>query len=126
MADRRPPLMGFLFGRSIFVEGLIAENMYRLLRIMHDRALGGTTRAMLGVVVRALTRRTGDRPRRPRALTLNGFSSTARSARPHTVRAHSALPRFRSLHPAGTQRSRFQSIPPGISDNAAAHRMLPR
>ena len=83
MADRGLPLMGFLFGCSIFVEGLIAQIMYRSLRIMHDRAPGGTTRATratLGVVVRALARRTGDGPRRPRVLTLNGCSSTARSA----------------------------------------------
>ena len=52
-------LMGFLFGRSFFVEGLFAQIMYRSLRIMHDQALGGTTRAVLGVVVRTLARRTG-------------------------------------------------------------------
>jgi NADH dehydrogenase len=52
-------LMGFLFGRSFFVEGLFARIMYRSLRIMHDQALGGTARAMLGVVVRTLARRTG-------------------------------------------------------------------
>jgi len=52
-------LMGFLFGRSIFVEGLFARIMYRSLRLMHERALGGTPRAALGVVARALKRRTG-------------------------------------------------------------------
>jgi NADH:quinone reductase (non-electrogenic) len=52
-------LMGFLFGRSIFVEGLFARTMYRSLRLMHERALGGTPRAVLGVVTRTLMRRTG-------------------------------------------------------------------
>jgi NADH dehydrogenase len=52
-------LMGFLFGRSFFVEGLFAQIMYRSLRVMHDQALGGTARAVLGVIVRSLARRTG-------------------------------------------------------------------
>jgi NADH dehydrogenase len=52
-------LMGFLFGRGFFVEGLFAQIMYRSLRIMHDRALGGTAGAVLGVVVRTLARRAG-------------------------------------------------------------------
>jgi NADH dehydrogenase len=52
-------LMGFLFGRSFFVEGVFALIMYRSLRIMHDQALGGTARAVLGVIVRTLARRTG-------------------------------------------------------------------
>ena len=51
--------MGFLFGRSFFVEGVLAQIMYRSLRIMHDQALGGTGRAALGVVVRTLARHTG-------------------------------------------------------------------
>jgi NADH dehydrogenase len=50
-------LMGFLFGRGFFVEGLFAQLMYRSLRIMHDQALGGIWRAMLGVFVRALAQR---------------------------------------------------------------------
>ena len=52
-------LMGFLLGRSIFIEGLFARIMYQSLRIMHDRALNGTMRAMLGVLARALVHRTG-------------------------------------------------------------------
>ena len=52
-------LMGFVFGRSFFVEGLFARIMYRSLRIMHDQALGGAPRAALAVVVRMLARRTG-------------------------------------------------------------------
>ena len=52
-------LMGFLLGRSIFVAGLFARIMYLSLRIMHERALGGTPRAMLSVLARALAHRTG-------------------------------------------------------------------
>ena len=52
-------LMGLPFGRSIFVEGLIARMMYRSLRIMHERALNGTPRAVLSLVTRALGQRTG-------------------------------------------------------------------
>ena len=54
-------LMGVLFGRSIFVEGLFARLMYRSLRIMHERALGGTAYALLGLLTRALAHRTGPR-----------------------------------------------------------------
>jgi NADH dehydrogenase len=52
-------LMGFPFGRSFFVEGLFAQIMYRSLRIMHDQAVGGTARAVLGVIVRALAHSAG-------------------------------------------------------------------
>jgi NADH dehydrogenase len=52
-------LMGFLLGRSIFVAGLFARIMYLSLRIMHERALGGTPRAVLSVLARALAHRTG-------------------------------------------------------------------
>jgi len=52
-------LMGFLLGRSFFVEGLFARIMYRSLRMMHDRAVSGTPRAVLGAVIRALAYRTG-------------------------------------------------------------------
>jgi NADH dehydrogenase len=51
-------LMGFLFGRGFFVEGLFARIMYRSLRILHERALAGTPHAMLNVVARALAQRT--------------------------------------------------------------------
>jgi NADH dehydrogenase len=50
-------LMGFLSGRSIFVEGLFARMMYRSLRLMHEQALGGTWRAVLASVSRALAHR---------------------------------------------------------------------
>jgi NADH dehydrogenase len=50
-------LMGFMFGRGIFVEGLFARIMYRSLRLMHEQALGGTRRALLALVARALAHR---------------------------------------------------------------------
>ncbi len=52
-------LMGVLSGRGIFVEGLFARIMYRSLRLLHERALGGTAYAVLNLLVRALARRTG-------------------------------------------------------------------
>jgi len=52
-------LMGFVVGRSIFIEGMFAQIMYRSLRFLHDRALGGTPRAILGILSRALAHRTG-------------------------------------------------------------------
>src|SRR5262249_34882604 len=52
-------LMGFLLGRSIFIEGLFAQIMYRSLRIMHERTLNGTPRALLSILARALAHRTG-------------------------------------------------------------------
>jgi hypothetical protein len=45
--------------RNIFVEGLFARFMYRALRLMHDRAIGGTSYAVLRLLARALARRTG-------------------------------------------------------------------
>jgi NADH dehydrogenase len=50
-------LMGFLFGRGMFVEGLFARLMYRSLRLMHEQALGGTRRALLAVIARAFAHR---------------------------------------------------------------------
>jgi NADH:ubiquinone reductase (H+-translocating) len=52
-------LMGFLFGRGMFIEGLFARLMYRSLRMLHERALHGTPSAVLGMLSRALSRRTG-------------------------------------------------------------------
>jgi NADH dehydrogenase len=51
-------LMG-LFGRGFFIEGLFAGVMYRSLRTLHERALHGIPRALLGLLARALSRRTG-------------------------------------------------------------------
>ncbi len=50
-------LMGFLSGRSMRVEGLVARLMYRSLYKMHERALHGTLKTALSTVARALTRR---------------------------------------------------------------------
>ena len=50
---------GCLFGRSIFVEGLFARLMYQGLRTLHDRALNGSLYALLVLLARALSRRTG-------------------------------------------------------------------
>ena len=52
-------LMGFLFGRGFFIEGLFARLMYRSLRVMHDQAVGGARRAVLGILARALAHHTG-------------------------------------------------------------------
>jgi NADH:ubiquinone reductase (H+-translocating) len=52
-------LMGFLFGRGMFIEGLFARVMYHSLRTIHERALNGSTYAMLALLTRALSRRTG-------------------------------------------------------------------
>ena len=52
-------LTGFLFGRNLFVAGPFARFMYLSLRILHERALNGTARAVLNLVARALSRRTG-------------------------------------------------------------------
>jgi NADH dehydrogenase len=54
-------LTGFLLGRSIFVQGLLARMMYCSLLIMHERAIGGTSRALLTMLARALAHRTGPR-----------------------------------------------------------------
>jgi NADH dehydrogenase len=50
-------LMGFLFGRGLFVEGLFARLMYRSLRMMHEQALGGTRRALLAAIARGFAHR---------------------------------------------------------------------
>jgi NADH dehydrogenase len=52
-------LMGFLFGRGMFIEGVFARVMYHSLRVMHERALNGTLYAVLSFLSRALSRRTG-------------------------------------------------------------------
>ena len=52
-------LMGFLVGRNLFVEGLFAGFMYRLLRFLHERALEGTAGAVLRLIARALAHHTG-------------------------------------------------------------------
>ncbi|MBV8458249.1 MAG: NAD(P)/FAD-dependent oxidoreductase [Acetobacteraceae bacterium] len=51
-------LMGFLLGKNIFIEGLFARLMYRSLHTMHERALHGSSRTVLGVLSRRLSRGT--------------------------------------------------------------------
>ena len=54
-------LMGSVFGRGVFIEGLFARLMYWSLRMMHDRAAVGTPRAVMGTLVRTLAHRAGPR-----------------------------------------------------------------
>ena len=51
-------MMGFLAGRSLFIEGYFARLMYRSLYKMHETALHGWFRVSLGTLARLLTRRT--------------------------------------------------------------------
>ena len=52
-------LMGFLFGRGLFIEGLFARVMYHSLRLMHERTLNGSVYAVFALISRTLSRRTG-------------------------------------------------------------------
>jgi NADH dehydrogenase len=54
-------LMGFIIGRSFFIEGLFARLMYRSLYKMHERALHGSAKVALDTIARAITRRTEPR-----------------------------------------------------------------
>jgi len=54
-------LMGFLVGRSFFIEGLLARWMYRSLEVMHERVLYGLPRTALRLLARMLSRRAGPR-----------------------------------------------------------------
>jgi len=49
-------LMGFLVGRSFFIEGYFAKLMYRSLHLMHETALYGVMRAALRSAARQLAR----------------------------------------------------------------------
>lgn len=52
-------LMGFISGRSMFIEGLFARLMYLSLYKMHEIALHGYWRVILDSLSRALSKRTG-------------------------------------------------------------------
>jgi NADH dehydrogenase len=52
-------LMGFLFGRGFFIEGLFARLMYHSLRLLHERALNGAAYAVFALLSRALSKHTG-------------------------------------------------------------------
>ncbi|MFO1076023.1 MAG: NAD(P)/FAD-dependent oxidoreductase, partial [Geminicoccaceae bacterium] len=51
-------LMGFIVGKSVFIEGMFARFMYRSLYKMHQRALHGWPKVLLETLARSLTRRT--------------------------------------------------------------------
>jgi len=51
-------LMGFLVGRSFFIEGMFARLMYRSLYLIHKIVLIGPLKAILGAIARGITRRT--------------------------------------------------------------------
>jgi NADH dehydrogenase len=51
-------LMGFIVGKSMFIEGLFARLMYRSLYKMHEMALHGPVKVTLDTFARLLTRRT--------------------------------------------------------------------
>jgi len=51
-------LMGFIVGKSMFIEGLFARVMYRSLYKMHEMALHGPLKVTLDTFARLLTRRT--------------------------------------------------------------------
>jgi NADH dehydrogenase len=50
-------LMGFLVGKSMFIEGYFARIMYRSLYKMHEYALHGGRRLAMGTLARGLSRR---------------------------------------------------------------------
>ncbi len=51
-------LMGFVIGKSFFIEGLFAHLMYRSLYKMHEMALHGPFKVMMDTLSRMITRRT--------------------------------------------------------------------
>ena len=50
-------LMGFLVGKTFFIEGYFARLMYHSLYKMHERALYGGRKMLLGTLARGLSRR---------------------------------------------------------------------
>jgi len=50
-------LMGFLVGKSFFIEGYFARLMYRSLYKMHEVALHGLAKVILGTIGRTFRRR---------------------------------------------------------------------
>ena len=51
-------LMGFIAGKGMMIEGYFARLMYRSLYKMHEMALHGTFRVLVGTLARSLSRRT--------------------------------------------------------------------
>jgi NADH dehydrogenase len=54
-------LMGFVVGKSMMIEGYFARLMYRSLYKMHEMALHGSFRVLVGTLARSLSRRTEPR-----------------------------------------------------------------
>jgi NADH dehydrogenase len=54
-------LMGFIVGKSMFIEGYFARLMYRSLYKMHEYALHGGRRLLMGTLARGLSRRSDPR-----------------------------------------------------------------
>ncbi|MBV8768196.1 MAG: NAD(P)/FAD-dependent oxidoreductase [Hyphomicrobiales bacterium] len=53
-------LMGFLLGKGLFVEGALARLMYRSLYKMHETALHGVAKTLIGSLARSLSRGGGE------------------------------------------------------------------
>lgn len=53
-------LMGFLLGKGLFVEGALARLMYRSLYKMHEMALHGVGKTLIGTLARGLSRGGGE------------------------------------------------------------------
>ena len=53
--------MGFIAGKGMMIEGWFARMMYRSLYKMHETALHGWFKVLLGTFSRMLTRRTEPR-----------------------------------------------------------------
>lgn len=51
-------LMGFISGKSMWIEGMFAKMMYRMLYKMHQVALHGYSKVVLDTLARMITRRT--------------------------------------------------------------------
>ena len=48
--------MGFIVGKSMFIEGWFARLMYRSLYKMHQKALHGPMKVLLDTLARTITR----------------------------------------------------------------------
>jgi NADH:ubiquinone reductase (H+-translocating) len=53
-------LMGFAIGKGLFIEGALARLMYRSLYKMHEMALHGASKTLIGALARGLSRRRGE------------------------------------------------------------------
>jgi NADH dehydrogenase len=53
-------LMGFVLGKDLFIEGVLARLMYRSLYKMHETALHGIWKTLAGTLARGLSRQRGE------------------------------------------------------------------